>query len=114
VVLKQESGFTYGLLANHISSFAGDSGRQDISATFLQPFLAYTTKTYTTLALNSESTYDGKNSQWTVPIILQVTQILKIGSQPFSLQLGYRYYADAPTGGPDWGLRFTLTFLFPK
>ncbi|HSA78004.1 MAG TPA: transporter [Nitrospirota bacterium] len=71
VVLKQESGFTYGLLANHISSFAGDSGRQDISITFLQPFFAYTTKTYTTLALSSESTYDWKNSQWTVPIVFR-------------------------------------------
>ncbi|HSA78005.1 MAG TPA: hypothetical protein VLG72_04000 [Nitrospirota bacterium] len=45
---------------------------------------------------------------------LQVTQILKIGSQPLSVQFGYRHYADAPTGGPDWGLRFTLTFLFLK
>ena len=29
-------------------------------------------------------------------------------------RLGYRYYADGPTGHPDWGLRFTLTFLFPE
>jgi len=39
---------------------------------------------------------------------------LKIHGQPLSLQAGYRYYADAPTGGPDWGLRFTFTLLFPK
>ena len=31
-----------------------------------------------------------------------------------TLQAGYRYYADAPDGGPDWGLRFTVTLLFPK
>jgi hypothetical protein len=49
-----------------------------------------------------------------VPINLSVTQLLRIGGQPLSLQLGYRYYADAPTGGPDWGLRFTFTLLFPK
>ncbi|MCK7494505.1 MAG: hypothetical protein MZW92_27560 [Comamonadaceae bacterium] len=46
-MLKQESGFTYGLLFNHIWSFAGDDDRADVSATFLQPFLSYTTKTYT-------------------------------------------------------------------
>ena len=114
VVLKQESGFTYGLLANHISSFAGNNGRQDISSTFLQPFLVYTTKTYTSLGLNTESTYDWKNSQWTVPINLTVSQILKIGGQPMMFQLGYRYYAEAPTGGPDWGIRFVVSFLFPK
>ena len=47
VALKQESGWTYGLLANHIWSFAGPSGNQDVNATFLQPFLVFTTKTYT-------------------------------------------------------------------
>jgi hypothetical protein len=25
-----------------------------------------------------------------------------------------RYYAEAPKGGPDWGLRFVVTLLFPK
>jgi len=32
--------------------------------------------------------------------------------QPIQLQLGYRYYAEAPSGGPDWGLRFTVFFFF--
>jgi hypothetical protein len=27
---------------------------------------------------------------------------------------GRRYYAERPSGGPDWGLRFVVTFLFPK
>jgi hypothetical protein len=114
VVLKQESGWTYGILANHLWSFAGPSGRQDVNATFLQPFAGYTTKTYTTLTLNTESTYDWVNRQWTVPINLMLSQLLKIAGQPISLQAGYRYYADAPDGGPDWGLRFTVSLLFPK
>jgi len=114
VVLKQESGWTYGILANHLWSFAGPSGRQDVNATFLQPFAGYTTKTYTTLTLNTESTYDWVNRQWTVPINLMLNQLLKIAGQPISLQAGYRYYADAPDGGPDWGLRFTVSLLFPK
>jgi len=114
VVLRQEHGFTYGMLANHIWSFAGNSGRQNVSATFLQPFFSYTTKTYTSFTINTESTYDWENSQWTVPVNFMVSQILKIGSQPISLQLGYRYYADAPANGPDWGIRVNLVFLFPK
>jgi hypothetical protein len=114
VMLKQDSGWTYGLLANHIWSFAGKDSRADVSATFLQPFVSYTTKTYTTFGLNTESTYDWKNSQWTVPINLTVSQLLKLGNQPISLQLGWRYYAVKPDGGPDWGLRFVVTFLFPK
>jgi len=114
VALKQQSGWTVGALANHIWSFAGPSGDQDVNATFLQPFAGYTTKTYTTLMLNTESTYDWVNRQWTVPVNVMLNQLLKIAGQPVSLQAGYRYYAEAPDGGPDWGLRFTFTLLFPK
>jgi hypothetical protein len=43
VVLKQSGPWTYGMLANHIWSFAGDGDRDDVSLTFLQPFASYTT-----------------------------------------------------------------------
>jgi hypothetical protein len=113
VALRQEHGFTYGILANHVWSYAG-WGDQNVNATFLQPFLTYSTKTYTTFGVNTESTYDWQQRQWSVPLNFFVTQLLKVGHQPLSLQLGYRYYADGPVGGPDWGLRFSVTFLFPK
>ncbi len=114
VLLKQEKGWTCGLLTNHVWSFAGSDSRQDVSATFLQPFLSYTTKTYTTFGVNTEATYDWENSQWTVPINAQASQLLKLGSQPVQFTLGARYYAEKSEGGPDWGLRFVVTFLFPK
>ncbi len=114
VLLKQEHGWTYGILANHIWSFAGQGDTPDINATFLQPFLSFTTKTYTTFTLNTESTYDWDNSQWTVPLNLMVAQLVKIGKMPVQFQIGGRYYAERPMNGPDWGLRFTVVFLFPK
>lgn len=114
VVLKQSRGWTYGALANHIWSFAGEDGREDVNATFLQPFLSYTTKTYTSFTLNTESTYDWGGDQWTVPINVMVQQLVKVGKQPIALQFGYRYYAAKPDDGPDWGLRFAVTLLFPK
>lgn len=116
VVLKQQSGWTVGALANHIWSVAGDDDRNDISATFLQPFVSYTTKTLTSFTVNSESTYDWKSEQWTVPVNFMVTQMLKVGNQPLTLQAGARYWADSPQGaGPEgWGFRIALTFLFPK
>jgi hypothetical protein len=76
--------------------------------------VSYTTKTFTTFGLNSESTYDWENCQWTVPVNVMVTQLLKLAGQPISFQLGWRYYVEAVDGGPDWGLRFAVTFLFPK
>ena len=113
VALQQVKGFTYGVLANHIWSYAG-WGEKDVNATFLQPFFGYSTKTYTTFMVNTEATYDWDGQQWSVPVNFMISQMLKVGKQPISLQLGYRYYAEGPSGGPEWGLRFALTFLFPK
>jgi hypothetical protein len=114
VVLTQRSGWTYGMLINHIWSVAGNSSRADVSATFMQPFVSYTTKTFTTFGFNTETTYDWQTHQGTVPLNWTVQQLLKIGPQPLAFQLGVRYYAEKPEGGPDWGLRFTTTLLFPK
>ena len=61
VALKQDNGFTYGMLFYHIWSFAGNDQRADVNATYLQPFVSYTTKTYTTFGVNTESTYDWEN-----------------------------------------------------
>jgi len=113
VVLQQEKGWTYGILANHIWSYAG-WGDETVSASFLQPFLSYSTKTYTSFTVNTESTYDWSESQWTVPMNYMVSQLLKVGKQPLTIQLGYRQYLEVPKGGPDWGLRLAVTFLFPK
>jgi len=77
VALKQRGPWTYGALANHIESFAGESTRADISATFLQPFLTYITPSQTTFGLNTESTYDWENNNWSIPINFNVFQLLK-------------------------------------
>ncbi len=114
VALRQEHGFTYGILANQIWSFTGQQGRTEVNATFLQPFLSYTTKTYTTIGMNTETTYDWQAEQATVPLNFFVTQLVKIGKMPIAFEAGYRYYVNKPDGGPDWGLRFAVTFLFPK
>jgi hypothetical protein len=114
VVLRQHSSWTYGLLANHVWSFAGPDHWENISATFLQPFVSYTTTTQTTLRVNTESSYDWENEQGTMPFNVSASQLLKIGPQPVQFGLGGRAYADRPRGGPDWGLRFAVTFLFPQ
>ena len=115
VFLKQDSGWTYGALVNHIWSVGGDSSRADISSTFLQPFLSYTTKTHTSFAVNSESTYNWKTHDWAVPINMSVKQLTKVGDQRLQLEAGVRYWADSNLGGPHgWGARLTVTFLFPE
>ncbi|MDP0562176.1 MAG: hypothetical protein QS721_07590 [Candidatus Endonucleobacter sp. (ex Gigantidas childressi)] len=115
VALKQNGPWTYGVLANHIWSVAGDDDRQNISATFLQPFLLYTTKEAVTFALNTESTYDWKSEQWVVPINVTVTKVMKFGNQRVSVGGGVSYWAESTDGGPEGlSVRLLFTLLFPK
>ena len=115
VVLRQSGPWTVGALANHIESFGGESQRADISATFLQPFLTYVTPKQTTYAVNTETTYDWENEQWSVPLNLTIAQLLRAGDQLVQVGGGIRYWVDAPDGGPEgWGFRFQVTLLFPK
>jgi hypothetical protein len=115
VALKQQGPWTYGALANHIWSFAGPSGRADVNATFLQPFVTYTTPTAWSFTLNTESTYDWEAREWAVPINGIVSKVVKLGDQLVSVGGGVRYWADGPEGGPHgWGLRLVVTLLFPR
>lgn len=115
VALKQSGPWTYGTLANHIWSVAGDNDRADVNATFLQPFVTYTTKDALTYALNTESTYDWESEQWSVPINFTVTKVTQIGNQIVSVGGGIRYWAQSTDEGPEGlSLRLQFTLLFPK
>jgi hypothetical protein len=115
VALRQQGPWTYGALANHIWSFAGDGDRADVDATFLQPFLSYTTSTAWTFAVNTESIYDWEIEEWSVPINMVVSKVTNIGGQLVSFGAGVRYWASTPASGPEGlGFRFVITLLFPK
>jgi hypothetical protein len=113
VALKQQDGWTYGILWNHLWSVSGDEEAPRVNSEFLQPFLSFNTKTNTTFGVNTESTYNWETEDWTVPVNLTVAQLVKIGKRPVSFLAGYRKYAGSPPGKQDWGLRFQVTLLFP-
>jgi hypothetical protein len=115
VALKQSGPWTVGYLGSHIWSVAGDDKRQSINVTSMQPFFSYTTKTHTTIGAYTEATYDWKGEQWSVPLIVQAGQLLKIGPQILQIAVAGKYWASGPDNGPEgWGLRLQLTLLFPK
>ena len=114
VLVKQHGHWTYGALANHLWDVAGDEDRAGVNSTFIQPFVSYTTPKATTFSLNSETSYDWQREQWTVPVNFVVSQLVKFGDQPVQFFAGARYYFEKPDDGPEWGLRFGVTFLFPK
>ena len=114
VALKQQGGWTYGALYNHIWGVAGGSGRPKVNSDFIQPFLAYGTKSAWTFSFNTESSYDWNTGKWSVPIHLVASKLIRVGAQPISLQAGLRCWATSPDGGPKGcGPRIAIVFLYP-
>lgn len=111
IVLKQTGPWTYGMLINQLWNTGGQS---DISSMFIQPFLAKGLGKGRTLSLNSESTYNWKTKDWTVPINIAYSKVTKWGKQMVSNQFGAGWYATSPSGGPEWQLRYMMVLLFPK
>jgi hypothetical protein len=108
VLVWQGSGWTVGILGNHTWSFAGDADRSDFNQTYLQPFIAYTTRQAWTFTLQGEDTYDWETGEWLAPINLMAAKIVKFGGQPVSIVGGVRYWVDSTDTGPHglelgWG-----------
>ena len=113
VVLKQEGPWTYGLLANHIDSVSGGDDRPEVNSTFLQPFLSRSNGSVT-YSGTVEASYDHEADEWTVPLVLTVSEVTRIGSQRLSYGGGLKLYADGPEGAPTWGIRAFITLLYPR
>jgi len=116
VLLFQDSGWTYGALVNHVWGIAETRSRMpDLNATFLQPFLTYTTTDAWSFGINTESSYNWTAKEWSVPINWTVAKLTAIGGQKLQFTAGLRYWAHSASGGPDGvGARLVVTFLFPK
>lgn len=94
---------------------ADDDRRTEVSVTLVHPSLTHLAITQTTLALDTEATYDWEPEEWTIPINVNVSQMLKLGKLPVQIGGGIRYWADSPAGGTqDWAFRLQFTLLFPK
>jgi len=117
IVLKQQGGWTYGALVNQIWSFAGEADRSDVDQMFLQPFVAYTTKSLWTFTANSESTANwmvDSPDRWTAPVNLMFSKLSSFGTFPASYQFGWGYFFARPENGPTWKVRANITILMPK
>ena len=114
VALTMRGPWTVGILANHIWSFAGDNDRQDISNTFMQPFVAYTWPSAWTVSLLTESSYNWKSEKWSVPVNAAVSRLVRFGRLPVSLQGGVGYWVESPASGPEgWRFRLQANLVLP-
>jgi hypothetical protein len=116
VVLRQSGPWTVGALWNQVWSVGGDPDRKDVSQMFLQPFVAYQTKSLWTITLQSESTanWEAESKKWTVPVNLVFSKLSSFGPFPASYQFGGGLFAAHPDTGPTWKLRGAITILLPR
>jgi len=112
-LVVQSGLWTIGVLADHLWSYAGSDSRPNVNRTAFQPFLAVTFPKATTLFFEAEAEYDWHETQWTVPLIAGVSQMMKFGEQAVSLGIDGKYWVAGPSTAPDWGVRFVVTFVFP-
>jgi len=112
--IRQAGGWTVGALANHIWSFAGDSHREGVSTTLVEPFVSYTWANDFTVEFDSESTFDWKQDQWTVPLTAGVSQLVNLGRQSVNFGLDGLWYAEHEADGAEWGVVLTVTIVIPR
>lgn len=113
MLVEQYRGLTLGVLAHHLFSVLGDDERADVNTTHLQPFAAYTLAR-TTLAVNTETTYDWEREVWTVPINATINQLTTVSGVPVQITAGPRWYVAGPMGVADWGVRMGFAMVLPE
>ncbi len=113
LLLKLKGQWTYGVLANHMWSYAGD-GLNDIDATFFQPFASYATKTGASITVASESTQDWNNDFFGGFAGVYYAKVVAFGKQKVQLGGGPKVFYGNNPFNPDWGVRANVILLFPK
>ena len=117
VALAMPGPWVLGALVRQLWSFAGDSDRDDVNQFLLQPFINYNLSKgwFLTSAPIITANWDEDSDQrWTVPVGAGLGRLFRIGKQPINLSMQGFYHVESPDLGPDWSLRVTMAFLFPK
>lgn len=117
VALTISGPWLFGVLANHIWSFAGDGDREDVNQTLIQPFINYNfpggwfLTSSPIITANWESDDD---QRWTVPLGGGAGKLFFIGRQPVNASVQGFYNVEKPDFQADWTLRLNVQFLFPR
>ena len=117
VLLSQPQPWSIGVLVANLWSFAGDSDRASVNQLMLQPFVSYNLGDgwyLTTAPILTANWNAGSSDRWLVPVGGGVGKLFNIGKQPVNLNLQAYGNVEKPAGAPDWALRFTIQFAFPK
>jgi len=117
VVLATPNPWVLGTLVRQLWSFAGDSDRDNVNQTLIQPFVNYNLSDgwyLTSSPIITANWEEDSGDRWTVPVGGGFGKIFRIGSQPMNFSTQAFYHVESPEFGPDQSLRVQLQFLFPR
>ncbi len=117
VVLRMDGDWVYGMLAQQVWSFAGDSDRRSVNQALFQPFVNYNLpdKWYVCSVpiITANWMADESQNVWTVPVGGGFGKLVKFGRLPVNLQVQAFYNVQRPDYAPEWSLRFQAQLLLP-
>ena len=116
VFLTMQGPWVVGSLFSQIWSFTDDGDETEVSLFTWQPFVNYNLPRGWYLSSGPLITANWEaDDEWTVPVGGGVGRIVRLGQMPVNLSLqGFYNVVEPDNVGPEWSLRFTWQFLFPR
>jgi hypothetical protein len=111
-VIYSQGPWFNGVLASHLTSFAGRDSRDTVNFTSIELLASYTFESGWYLQTDPTITYDWTAEDWVVPVGADVGKTFTIGSQSITLQIGAYDLVERPSGSPAVIVRTQLTWLF--
>jgi|OpeIllAssembly_1097287.scaffolds.fasta_scaffold79989_2 hypothetical protein len=105
----------WGLFNQNLFSFAGDSDREDVNVSILQPILNYSLPNKWSVGTSEMNvTYDWDRDAWTaLPLGVKLAKLVKFGKLPVQFAGGYEYNFADDYVAPKWTVNLSVKFLFP-
>jgi hypothetical protein len=113
-VIYSNGPWVNGVLASHLTSFAGNRHRADVNLTSIEPQVSYTFENGWSVQTSPTISYDWTADAWTLPLGADVGNTFTIGSQAMSLSVGVYDLVKRPNGDPSSIVRVQLTCIFPS
>lgn len=114
--IYQTGPWLLGAVIQNLWSFAGDGSRREINTMALRPVVNYNLPRGWYLSSSPSIIANWKaddGSRWLIPLGGGVGKVFTIGKQRMSALVESYYHLESPAIGPDWQLRFQLSFLYP-
>src|SRR5208283_724367 len=116
-LVYSEGPWLNAILTDQLMSFAGNRERGSVNQTYIEPMISYNFESGWYADVDPAITYDWTAdiaNAWLIPMGADIGKAFKMGSQDLSLQIGAYDLLKRPDDAPQWIMRVSATFLFPK